>query len=250
MKYMKLKIKLCLFFIFVNLFCYSQDSGSINYFQKSGNNIDKGVLYFNKSFSLYKTIKSKKEDILNKKQGDGSVLIPSNTIDSIANKPRFILFDRSLGKFYYNNINGDKEMLTYDFKKISWTLLSEHKKILGYNCNKAEGFISDVKYTVWYSPEISLPYGPLKINGLKGVILEITDDMKSLELKATKISFSNVDNVIEDNLRNYDLNKAITKQDYDKELEKHLQDIELRLNFEKKLSEKIIFKRDCEDCNK
>ena len=96
---------------------------------------------------------------------------------------------------YYTNRR--KEMLyhqkefeseTYLIKHsevIDWKLSQEKKKIGIYTCYKAtkkDFFIGSsgnqipINIIAWYSPEIPYSFGPLKYNGLPGLILELSND--------------------------------------------------------------------------
>ena len=58
---------------------------------------------------------------------------------------------------------------------ISWKFEKETKKIGTYTCYKAIAPFRGREYTVWYTPEIPIPYGPWKFNGLPGLVLEAYD---------------------------------------------------------------------------
>lgn len=57
----------------------------------------------------------------------------------------------------------------------NWKLQKETKKIGGFNCHKATTKFRGRGYTAWYTNEIPLPYGPWKLQGLPGLILEAYD---------------------------------------------------------------------------
>ncbi|MVO08888.1 GLPGLI family protein [Flavobacterium sp. TP390] len=58
---------------------------------------------------------------------------------------------------------------------ISWKFDNETKKIGKYVCHKATATFRGRDYTVWYTTEIPIPYGPWKLNGLPGLVLEAYD---------------------------------------------------------------------------
>ena len=62
---------------------------------------------------------------------DGSIVYPSNTIDSIANKTKFIYFDNQKKIFYNNTINDDVETVIYDSLRVNWILKKDCS-----DCNK------------------------------------------------------------------------------------------------------------------
>lgn len=58
---------------------------------------------------------------------------------------------------------------------INWKFEKETKKIGKYTCHKATATFRGRDYTVWYTKEIPIPYGPWKLNGLPGLVLEAYD---------------------------------------------------------------------------
>lgn len=56
-----------------------------------------------------------------------------------------------------------------------WELTDSTKRILGYDCYKAETTYRGRKWTAWFTPEIPLHDGPWKLCGLPGLILEAID---------------------------------------------------------------------------
>lgn len=109
-----------------------------------------------------------------------------------------VKFSKSLGGgegIYYVNRKFNKTFHEREFEselylveqdKISnWTLTQEKKKIGNYICYKAtkndtfvgsSGNIISIKISAWYTPEIPFSYGPIKYNGLPGLILELEND--------------------------------------------------------------------------
>ncbi len=58
---------------------------------------------------------------------------------------------------------------------LEWQLAEGDTIISGYHCNKATTKLFGRDYTAWYSPDVNLPYGPYKFNGLPGLIFKVTD---------------------------------------------------------------------------
>ena len=72
--------------------------------------------------------------------------------------------------------------------QINWEILPETKTLHDYKLQKATCNFAGRKYTAWFAPEIPIPDGPYKFNGLPGLIMEITDqkDHYSFELVSLK----------------------------------------------------------------
>ncbi|MBF4464549.1 GLPGLI family protein [Flavobacterium sp. LC2016-12] len=75
-------------------------------------------------------------------------------------------------------IDGKKVHVKEIVPKINWKLINETKKIGNFTCKKASTFFRGRNYTAWYNPEIAVPFGPWKFQGLPGLILEVSDDKK------------------------------------------------------------------------
>lgn len=113
-------------------------------------------------------------------------------MDAHKGNERFITLGGGSG-VYYKNIeqeelirkyeNGGKDyLISIDYQKYDWELIRETKEILGFTCYKALGSYTqyhnfaqkDITYeiTVWYTPEIPLPFGPGEFIGVPGLVLE------------------------------------------------------------------------------
>lgn len=78
-------------------------------------------------------------------------------------------------------------LLTYKEPVIkNWKLADETKVINTIACKKAEVTFKGRNWIAWYSPEIPLPYGPMKFSGLPGLIIKITDDKGDYDFELVK----------------------------------------------------------------
>lgn len=58
---------------------------------------------------------------------------------------------------------------------LSWNMMDENKEIEGYACKKAQAELYGRTWTVWYTDEIPLSFGPWLLGGLPGLVLEAED---------------------------------------------------------------------------
>lgn len=90
--------------------------------------------------------------------------------------------------------NGKQEtyIVGEKIKKIKWNITQEIKIISGFKSQKAEGLFRGRKYTAWFTNEIPIKYGPWKLNGLPGLILNVTDDKNEVAFyaKSIKVPFN------------------------------------------------------------
>ena len=104
-----------------------------------------------------------------------SVMIDTITSEIILNKTKNQLFSS-----YKKKTNKE---LSYIYEKIpilKWELLSDEKKIKDLKCFLAKTYFRGRTYYAWYTPAIPVSFGPWKLNGLPGLIIEAYDETKQV----------------------------------------------------------------------
>ena len=74
-------------------------------------------------------------------------------------------------------------LIEIDEKK--WEITQESKKIGNYLCYKAIDIASTnrkMKPVVWFTPEISISFGPLKYNGLPGLVILVEMSKRTISV--------------------------------------------------------------------
>ncbi len=131
--------------------------------------------------SLCSTPKGKEEYnmMLTKAIESGSTpLSPSSTLcvfQSLTDN-NVNVFDQS-GSDYYT--------YTEPMDEMEWTIVDSTKIVLGYECIMATSNYHGREWTAWFSPEIPATFGPWKLHGLPGLILEAVDADKIYLFEAT-----------------------------------------------------------------
>ncbi|MDE0472222.1 MAG: GLPGLI family protein [Ekhidna sp.] len=69
----------------------------------------------------------------------------------------------------------NKPFIYDDFVEIDWRIKSETKMIADLKCTRATTSFRGRRYEAWFAPEIPVPYGPWKFNGLPGLIVKLED---------------------------------------------------------------------------
>jgi GLPGLI family protein len=83
---------------------------------------------------------------------------------------------------------GEQFLLTDSTRKIKWRITNETRDILGYNCIRANGLVSDSIYVVaFYADKIRVSGGPELFTGLPGMILQLNIPHENVSWTATKI---------------------------------------------------------------
>lgn len=91
----------------------------------------------------------------------------------------------------------DMELWEYeeDLSYPVWTIMSESKNILGYNCQKAVAFYKGREWTAWFCTDFPINFGPWKLHGLPGLILEAYDKKRDYVFTAVSIGITDIPDV-------------------------------------------------------
>lgn len=162
---------------------------------------------FNKDQSYYVTAKDSLENsdyansekiFLNEEGGGGTIyngMAVSPQGDQVVNNKKekkmyssFIYWK----KMYYVK----EEAIIFD-----WKITNETKKIGSFKCKKATTKFRGRNYIAWFAPEIPVSYGPWKLNGLPGLILEAYDTFKVANWYFKSVEYPTNKKVKVDNIR-------------------------------------------------
>ncbi|WP_066225140.1 GLPGLI family protein [Formosa haliotis] len=174
--------------IFMSTLVFAQNkTGLVNYGHKQSMGMGAPIgldynaaLQFNTDYALYSFQKDalegghiQKSEII--RDGENKVFVKSKFstpegFQYYTDRNTNTMQSRDLGLVYV------KETLP----KITWEISSETKTIGDFNCVKATTSFRGRDYTAWFTTAIPLPYGPWKLQGLPGLILEAYDTHKEV----------------------------------------------------------------------
>ena len=152
------------------------------------------TVYFNSNESLLANIKQINEPTIKAEEPTIKAEEPTGGINLT------LPYGDSLGGRIYRNIK-DSLLITRRPKNaiseafivkenwidINWKIENKTKKIGNYLATKARGSFRGRDYIVWFTYDIPVPFGPWKLHGLPGLILEAEDAEKMMRFYATEI---------------------------------------------------------------
>ncbi|EKB50066.1 GLPGLI family protein [Cecembia lonarensis] len=138
--------------------------------------IEKATLYFSASKSLYIQDQNKVVvQFISSPNGTERIEVPRNNLDPYGTVffLDFLTQEQYARESFWNKstfANIKEEILPIEWK------ITDEKKIIGkYASIKATATILGRDWEAWFTPEIQVPFGPWRLNGLPGLILEAHD---------------------------------------------------------------------------
>ncbi len=190
-----------LLILIISLSNFSQQKGLIYYGQIDalGYGEAKGIdlnsyMVFNKEQSYYVTAKDSLEKpdagyqtkTIAKDDGSGGVIINGMGLSPQGEQ---VVFNTKEKTICSNILDRVQVYVKEDATVFDWKILKEKKKIGKYNCRKAITHFRGRDYMAWFTLEIPVPYGPWKLNGLPGLILEASDSEKYISWYFKKLEY-------------------------------------------------------------
>ena len=118
----------------------------------------------------------------------------TNRINLLTRKVRAITLqeayyvDRSARKLCVTSrLIGDDYLYEEELPSIPWIIRDSVKTICGFPCRQAEGDFRGRRYTVFFAEDIPVSYGPWKLQGLPGLIMEAYDSEGRIRFVAESI---------------------------------------------------------------
>lgn len=117
--------------------------------------------------------------------------------------------------FYTPNHTAESVYKVKEERNITWNILNEKDKILGYTVQNAKTFFAGREWSAWFTSELPINDGPYKFHGLPGLILKITDKTKTHSFEIVSVQKQNSTYLIlgDDTYKDA---KLITLKEYEK----------------------------------
>jgi GLPGLI family protein len=226
----------CLFFI-ISEGIYSQNEEFYNikmdydmFLNFDGYKEYSSTLLFNKNKSKFLfSIKKKSDDEnLIQDKDDGQ-----NILFKVTDSSKYYIKTNKLENVIFQLEKGFKDekylLVKENIPQIKWRITDSVKIISSYKCFKALGSFAGRDYIVWFSPKLPAFFGPWKLHGLPGAILEAHDNLNEVSFICSKIK--NVKHPITE-IKNIGIgtHKIITREEYIKSLSEFANDLANKIN--------------------
>jgi GLPGLI family protein len=158
------------------------------------------IVYLGQQGSVYKSLTlAKRMEEIQLRMKEMGVSHPSGAKSSIRiaspniSSSALLLLPREKRLVILDKIGDTDYVIDSNFPEIDWEIGEESKDIAGYRCQQATGSFGGRDYTVWFAPDLPFSFGPWKLHGLPGLILQAEDSKK--EVIFNFLNFDKVDDV-------------------------------------------------------
>ena len=153
------------------------------------------ILFFENQKSLYRSYTSYMRDSLENSPNKNAQFAQVQNNSVIKIKPtinQIIITDFAQNnQFIIQPWMGDTLEAKNRIDKINWQLIDSLKSISNMMCSFAKGDYKGHTYYVWYAQDIPLKFGPWKLQGLPGLIVEAKDDRNTISFQLLTFETNN-----------------------------------------------------------
>ena len=182
------------------------------------------TLLFSEKASVFE-FKLTEKDAIDKEYNDQNNILKIEIPDKSTHKLFFDIEKATISEIK-KKINSESQVLVIDSLELPiWKITTEKRKINNHECIKALTNFKGRDYVVWFTMDFPTFFGPWKLNGLPGLILEAQDKRNEVFFEAIEIS--STDKAIDPVPTNLEITSS---KDYNKKLTDYLTEITDRLN--------------------
>lgn len=149
-------------------------------------------LLVSKTSSFYYSFTGKRQEEKMQAKAAEAEASGSNEIDlglwRATTNESIYLFKKNRALYKLVNYKGNSYLIKEPFPALSWHIGRETKKIKNHLCQSATTRFGGRKYTAWFTTDIPLGFGPWKLQGLPGLILEAEDGKGEVKFKCISVN--------------------------------------------------------------
>ena len=200
-KHKLINMKNILIILLVSIFnrTYAQNNISVHYFESFETDLPtrrEAILQTQKDKSIYIRKLTSSNHYVSDEEAIKNSPFKQNNPDEVSKhyiiRPEvknddYYFNDTKNKRFTYTETLGGNMFLVVDDLKIKWEISKETKTIASYKTYKAITKFRGRTWEAWFAPKLAYPYGPWKLHGLPGLILEAYDESRKYTYTATQI---------------------------------------------------------------
>lgn len=131
--------------------------------------------------------------------------LPETNLNSSENSSTILFFDvkwddlliynnKLTNKLYttVQNIDLGRNITVEETPIINWQIVKETKIVKDLNCTKAIASFRGIDWEIWFTNEIPLPYGPWKLQGAPGLIVEASTVDKKIYFLLNTVQYNKI----------------------------------------------------------
>lgn len=169
------------------------------------------VLYFTSEESLFMNAEVEEDDEVD--PNSGGMHFRVMMMGGEAADERYYTDITNQIKIEQKDLMGKLFLIEDSVEAVEWKLPGDMKMVQGYTCMKATTMRDDtMEMEVWFTMDIPVPTGPAGIQGLPGMVLEVTTDNGNFIIQADSVSLREV---TKDELIKPTKGKEVTQEEYD-----------------------------------
>ena len=136
---------------------------------------------------------------------DNEEKLPKTIPNSSENPSKVLFFDvkwndlliynnKLTNKLYttVQNIDLGRNITVEEIPIINWQIVRETKIVKDLNCTKAIANFRGIDWEIWFTNEIPLPYGPWKLQGAPGLIVEANTADKKVHFLLNTVQYNKI----------------------------------------------------------
>lgn len=185
-------------------FCaFSQENIIIDYtFEDSDSHICNSSLYIVNNESIFKLHDERESGIDEKKSREDYWVVVNN------DKTSKLIYSTERKAITRIPLYKKEIIYSTDNSSMNYELTGNNKKIDIYNCQEAKLSLNGRKYIIWFTPEVPVNFGPYKINGLPGLVMEVIEETNKVKIAFKSLKkLTNTDDF--DSYKKYILSKPV-----------------------------------------
>lgn len=138
------------------------------------------ILYIGKTASMYMSYDKFIQDSLRLVNRNASLQVMNVRSQNQGSKTTFYLFPKTKKIYQNEQMFMNNYLFPIEYPNIKWEIDTGTKVIADLKVQKVKGHWKGRNYTAWFCSDLPFAYGPWKLSGLPGLILEAYDDNREV----------------------------------------------------------------------